>query len=358
MKAVIFYGIDDIRIEEREIPVPSAGEAVIRVKACAICGTDVRIIQNGHKTVKPPAIIGHEIVGVIAAIGEGVEEISLGDSVVVVTPVGCRRCKFCLGGYQNMCNLVSKEVHSIGYYCDGGFAEYMLVPADAVQNGNLIRFAYDGTISYEELSLVEPLSCVINGQRFLNIQAGETVAIFGCGAIGCMHAYLARYSGASQIIMIDNNKSRIDMVASLGIASTLVFSSAQDVQRDILSATEGNGVDNVIVACSSREAQQSALTVSGIRGKISLFAGVPSNGGMVQIDTNDIHYLEKSVFGAFASAHHQYCEALELITSKRISLKRLISKVLPLEGFNEGIDLLASGKVLKVVIKPNGGDKE
>lgn len=173
-----------------------------------------------------------------------------------------------------------------------------------------------------------------------------------------MHAYLTRYSGASHIIMIDNNKIRIEIVSALGIADTLVFSSAQDVHREILCVTNGEGVDSVIVAYSSTDAQRAVFTISGIRGKISLFVRVPPRDRMVKIDTNDIHYLEKSVFGAFASTHHQYRKALELIMSKKMSLKKPISKVLLLESFNEGIDLLTGGRALKVVIKPNVGDKE
>jgi len=355
MLAAVFYGINDVRVEERDIPTPGPGEVVIKVKACAVCGTDLRIIRNGHKAVKPPAVIGHEIAGIVAAIDKGAKGIYEGDSVIIVTPVGCGNCRLCKAGYQNMCDLVSKGTHSLGYYCDGGFSEYMRIPAEAVTNGNLIKFDYDGLVSWEELSLIEPFSCVINGQKFLRIIQGETVAIFGCGAIGCMHAYLARYYGASNIIMIDINKSRIEMVSKLGIADSLILSTEQDVKSEISRLIRGAGVDSAIVACSSAEAQRAAFEVSGIRSKISLFAGVPAQDRMVQIDTNDIHYLEKSVFGAFASAHHQYREALDLIVDKKISLKKLISRVMPLEKFNEAMELFQSGGALKVVIRPDGG---
>lgn len=354
MKAVVFYGIGDVRIEEVRDLIPQDREIVIEVKACAICGTDLRIIKNGHKTVKPPAILGHEIVGVIKEIGKNINTpLKKGDSVVVVTPVGCGKCRFCNRGYQNMCEWVSKSTHSIGYYCDGGFAQYMRIPSEAVRNGNLIPFDYDGSVSYEELSLVEPLSCVLNGQEFLHIQKGESVLIFGCGAIGCMHAYLARYWGAEFIIMVDINPSRIAMVKKLNIAEEiLLWESAKTLKERIFFLTENKGVDNAIVACSSKEAQKLAFEVTGVRGRISLFSGLPYQKRILSIDANDIHYLEKSVFGAFASAHHHYQKALELILKRKVSLENLISEVLPLEDFKRGIEILNKGEGFKVIMKP------
>lgn len=351
MKAAVFYGVNDIRVEEYMTPTPKNGEVLIKVKACAICGTDLRIIRNGHRTVRPPAIIGHEISGVVDTLGKGVERFSVGDKVVVVTPVGCGKCKFCKNGYQNMCKLVSKDVHSLGYYCNGGFAEYMLIPEEAVKNENLIKFE-GNSVSFEEVSLVEPLSCVINGQQFLNIEQGLTFAIFGCGVIGCLHAYLARYQGATKIIMIDNNQARIDLVEKLGLADVLIDSSAVNPVNEVILLTKNEGADIAIVACSSAQAQKLAFEITGIRGKISLFGGVPADERLITVDSNDIHYLEKSVFGAFASAHKQYHEALSLILEKKISLTPLIA-VFSLEEFQKGLGLLNRGEVLKVVIKPN-----
>lgn len=352
MKAVLIYGINDIRIQEWETPIPKTGEILIKVKACAICGTDLRIIQNGHKAIKFPAIIGHEVAGVVEKIGDNVVgDFSIGDKVVVVTPVGCGKCKFCNAGYQNMCDWVSKSVHSLGYYCNGGFAEYMLIPSEAVRNGNLIKFV-NNLISFEEISLVEPLSCIINGQQFLNIKRGEVVAIFGCGPIGCMHAYMARHSEASNIIMIEKNKKRIDLVKKLGIADVIINSSTHNVADEIMSLTENKGVDVAIAACSCADGQKSSFDITGIRGRISLFGGVPANERLITIDSNNVHYLEKSVFGAFASSHHHYKEALSLIVSKKIPIKKLITHVYPLEEFKKAIEIISSGEALKVVIKP------
>lgn len=352
MLAAILYGIDDVRLEKREIPKADSGEVVIKVKACAICGTDLRIIKNGHKVVTPPAIIGHEVVGIVVDIGNGVSNLSRGDSVVVVTPVGCGECGFCKIGLQNMCDLVSKNTHSLGYYCDGGFAEFMKIPAEAVRNNNLLTFDYDGTVPYEAISLVEPFSCVINGQHFLNIQKGQTVSIFGCGAIGCMHAYLARSSGAYKIVMIDENEKRVQAVSRLGIADTVVLSKRGRIEDDLLALTKGSGFDNVIVACSSPNAAAQAFKVSGTRAKISLFAGIPAEKCWLEVDLNNIHYLEKSIYGAFASSHRQYQQALRMILRKTVNLENIITDVLPLEEFNTAVDKIKTGEVLKVVIKP------
>lgn len=356
MKAVRFHGINDMRFEEIPDLRPGPGEVVLKVLACAVCGTDRRILANGHKTVKPPAVIGHEIAGRVHALGAGAAEagrVKEGDHVVVVTPVGCGACRFCREGYQNMCHLVAKETHSIGYYCDGGFSEYMVVPAEAVANGNLIPYTPPPGISHAEISLTEPLSCCINGQSFMNIRPGDSVAIYGAGAIGCMHAVLARHAGASSILLLDVSQPRLDLVRPLGLADELIHGSGEAVVDRIMTLTGGKGVDHAICACSSAAVQQQAFQITGIRGRISLFAGVPPAQRQVLIDTNDIHYQEKSVFGAFASAHHQYREALELIVSGKVSMKKLVSLTVPLEGFHDGVAGVESGALIKVVVTPH-----
>lgn len=351
MKAVIYYGINDVRFEEVKTPSPKCDEVLIQVKACAICGTDIRIIRQGHKTVKPPAIIGHEISGVIVEMGKDVQGCKIGDKVVVVTPVGCGNCRMCRGGHQNMCNLVSRDVHSLGYYCNGGFAEYMLIPGEAVGNGNLISYTAEN-VSFEEMSLVEPLSCVINGQQFLGINPDSTVAIFGGGPIGVMHVLMAHYYRAQKVIVIDNNKKRLEICHSKNIGDELIDVSKYNVYKSIMEMTNGMGVDVAIVACSSKEAQKQAMRITGIRGRISFFGGLPREDSQLLIDSNDIHYKEKSIFGAFASAHAQYHEALNLIVGEKIPIQKVITHICSLEDFWNGVKLITSGDALKVVVTP------
>ena len=201
MKAIVYHGIGDVRLEELPKPEPKEGEILLKVEACAICGTDVRIINSGHHAIEPPRVTGHEISASIAELGQGVDNYQVGDKVVVVTPVGCGNCKYCQMGQQNMCPEVSQKVHSLGYYCNGGFAEYMLIPAEAVANNNLIK--YEADVSFDTTSLTEPLSCAYNAQELLNIQKGDSVVIFGAGPMGCMHGLLAKAKEASKIIIVD-----------------------------------------------------------------------------------------------------------------------------------------------------------
>ncbi|HPP29883.1 MAG TPA: alcohol dehydrogenase catalytic domain-containing protein, partial [bacterium] len=207
MKAAVYYGIKDIRVEDVETPVCGPEEVKVKVHYCAICGTDVRIYLSGHKKVIPPAVIGHEITGVIEEIGSDVrypEKIKKGDKVAVVTSIGCGRCKMCSKGFYNLC----PDTKAIGYFYPGGYAEYLIIPTPAVEQKAVIKLP-EG-ISLKEGALIEALSCAINGQSYLNIGRGDAVVIYGGGPIGFMHAVLAQAEGAAKVIMIDPAYERLE----------------------------------------------------------------------------------------------------------------------------------------------------
>jgi len=343
MKAAVYYGPGKIKIEERPLPEPAKGEVLLEVKACAICGTDVRIYSFGQKNVKPPHIIGHEISGIIKKIGGGVKGYKEGERVVLVTSVGCGRCEFCLQGRPNIC----PEVKAIGYFYSGGFTEYMIVPREAVSKGNILKIPEN--LSFIEASLTEPLSCCINGQEYLNISMADTVVVIGAGPIGCLHAQLAKVSGATKVILIDLSEERLKLAQRIEVDTYINASREKPVKR-VLEETNGKGAEVIITACPSPQAQEEALLMSKIRGRISFFGGLPHEHSHISFDSNIIHYKEISVYGAFASSHLQFKKALSLLASKKIEAKRFITHKFSLKETEKGMNMVKEGKTLKAVI--------
>ena len=345
MKAAVYLGIKKIRIEEVEKPKCGPGEILIKVHFCAICGTDVRTYLYGHKKIEPPHIIGHEIAGEIAEMGKETKGYRLGDRVTVVTSVGCGKCRWCQKGYYNLC----PNTEAIGYFYQGGFAEYLLMPQKAVAQNAVLKIPEN--VSLAEASIVEPLSCCINGQSYLKIEKGDNVAVFGAGPIGMMHLELARSEGAEKTFLIDISDGKLEFAQNHFSVDYIINPQKENPIEKILSLTENKGVDVVIVAASAKTAQEQALKIAGKKGRISFFAGLPKDNSIINFDSNILHYQEISVFGSFASYREEYEEALDLIASKKIEAKKFITHILPLEKIEEGINLIREGKTLKVVLK-------
>lgn len=343
MKAAVYLSPGNIKIQEIPKPQPNPGEVLLKVKACAICGTDVRIYSFGQANVKPPHIIGHEIAAVIEELGEGVAGYQKGARVILATPVGCGRCEFCLQARPNLC----PQIKAIGYYYSGGFAQGMIVPKEAVSQGNILPMPED--LSFVEASLAEPLSCCINGQEYLNIGLGDTVVIIGSGPIGCMHAELARASGATKIIMSDLSEGRLDLARRIE-ADVYVNARKENLIERVLEETHNLGAEVVIVACPSPQAQEEALGMVKARGRVSFFGGLPHNKSRINFDSNIIHYKEVGVFGAFASHPLQYKKALHLFTSKKIRAHKFITHRFSLEDIEKGIRKVRDHGALKAVV--------
>lgn len=343
MKAAHFLGPG--QMEVREVPKLEIGdgEVLLKVAACAICGTDVRIFQFGHPKVKPPHITGHEISAEIVEVGKGVEGYKIGDKVSVITVISCGRCHYCRRGLQNLC----PDQEYIGYHFPGGFAEYLKIPKAGVDKGNLLVLPPD--MDLLEASLVEPLSCAVNGQSYLNIGFGETVLVIGSGPIGCMHVELAKNRGAGKIIIADISGERLNLAKRVQ-ADYYINSAEKNLKDEVLTITDGLGADVIIVAASSGSAQEQALEMIAPQGRISLFGGLPKDKPTIQFNSNTVHYKEIGVFGVFASNASQYEEAAKLIYSKRVNAKGLITHVVPLEKVVEGIQLVKEGKALKAVV--------
>jgi L-iditol 2-dehydrogenase len=344
MKAAVYLGPEKIEIREVEKPVCGKGEVLLKVSACAVCGTDVRIYYHGQKNVVPPRITGHEIAATIAEVGSGVKGYKEGERVTAVTSVGCGKCRFCQKGVFNLCD----EPKYLGYYYDGGFAEYMKVPAEAVNGNNILKVP--DKIDFPEIAVIEPLSCVINGQDYLNIQDQDTVVVFGAGPIGCMHAELAKVRGAKQVVLADISDTRLELIKNFkGIK--IFNSSKKDAVKEIMELTGDAGADVIITACSAGIVQEQALQMAAKRARISFFAGLPKDNPYIKFDSNIVHYKEVSVFGAFASYRKQYEEALALIETGKIEAKKFITHQFSLDDIVKGFETTRKGEGLKTVIR-------
>jgi L-iditol 2-dehydrogenase len=349
MKAAVYLGPG--RIDVQEVPTPQCheGEVLLKIDACAVCGTDLRIYQHGHHAVTPPHITGHEVSATVAEVGKGVMACQVGDRVTVVTEIGCGQCDWCRRGRQNMCPDVSQNLSAIGYRYPGAFAEYMVMPAEGVRQGNILKVSSE--LPAEQVCLVEPLSCVINGQSYLKIVPGETVLVIGSGPIGCMHVAMAKVQGAAKVILADISQSRLRLAEGVSPEVT-VNSAEEDLVQRVMDETKGKGADVVIVACSVPAAQEQALKLVGIQGRISFFGGLPKNKAVIGFDSNVVHYKEVSVFGAFASYSYQYLQALALLESGKVQASRFITHRFPLSDIVQGFETAIRGDALKVVIQP------
>jgi L-iditol 2-dehydrogenase len=346
MKTARLYAPGDLRLESLPEPEAGPGDVVVRVLACGTCGTDVKIFRSGHAHISLPRVMGHEVAGEIVEVGDGVNGWAVGDRVQVIAAIPDGTCYECKRGFQTVC----ENLESIGYQYDGGFAEFMRVPAKVLAVDGLNRIPE--SLSAAEAAVTEPLACVLNGQELATVGDGDSVVVVGAGPIGCLHVRLARARGAAKVILIDVNPSRLALAERVG-ADALVDGSASDPIEAVRDLTDGRGADVVITAAASKPAQEQALSMASARGRVSLFGGLPKDDPIIRSDSNLIHYQELTVVGAYGSAPRHNREALELIASGRVPVDDLITDRLPLDRVADAIDIVARGEGIKVVIEPS-----
>ncbi|HHW03753.1 MAG TPA: alcohol dehydrogenase catalytic domain-containing protein [Thermoanaerobacterales bacterium] len=345
MKAAVFEDIG--KIEVKDVPVPKIDEngVLVRVKACAICGSDIRIFHHGNKRVKPPQILGHEIAGEVVEVGPKVTRFKPGDRVAMGGDIPCGECRYCENGMGNICHIN----YALGYQFPGGFAEYVALNSLAVNYGPIHKIP--DNVSYDEAALAEPLACVLNGLELSNIKLGDTVVIIGAGPVGCMMIEVARHMGATKIIMVQRSRPRLEIAKKFG-ADVYICSSEENAVSRVLEETGDQGADVVIVANSSPEAQAEALKMAGNRARVNFFGGLPRNKSMVTMDTNIIHYREVFVHGSHGASPGHHRKALDLIGSGAIKIGRYISHRFCLDDILEGYKVAESHEGLRVVINP------
>jgi L-iditol 2-dehydrogenase len=346
MRVVRFYAPGDIRIEDAPEPTPGPGELKIRVRNCSTCGTDVKISKFGHHHIVPPRVMGHEVAGEIVEMGPGTTGWAAGDRVQVIAAIPCGRCPDCRRGLMTVC----PHQESIGYHYDGGFAEYMIVPAKVLAVDGVNRIP-EG-VSFAEASVAEPLACVLNGQELVRVGEGDDVVVIGSGPIGCLHVRMARANGAARVFMVEINAPRLAQAADLVKPDAAISADGIDVVAAILELTDGRGPDVVITAAASGKAQEQALAMAARRGRISFFGGLPKDAPVIACDSNLVHYRELTIVGANGSSPVHNARALDLIATGQVPVDDLITHRLPLEGTLDALGIVARGEAVKVTIEP------
>ncbi len=344
MKAAVFHGPRDVRIEDVPKPSLAPGEVMLRVLRCSVCGTDKRIFTHGQKNVVPPAITGHEIVAEVYEIGSGVNQpLKVGQRVVVGTVVGCGKCIYCKRKQYNLCDSFT----AIGYDHAGGFAQYVKIPAVAVAQGNVIPIP--DKMSVERAALVEPLSCCLNGEEYVAAQPGDRALVFGAGPIGMLHASILKSRGCDPVIVTDVSDERLAYVREFGLGQTVNTAGGNGVAK-ILEAVGGEKFDVALTANSVKSTQADALKLVRKKARVCFFAGIPKDDPIVPIDTNAIHYNEISLFGCFASNLKHYHEALEMVSRDDIPWDRFLTHRFPLDDMVKAYAVIEAGQGIKTVI--------
>ncbi len=347
MKALRFYGPEDVRLEE--VPEPDCGpdEVKLKVKNCSTCGTDVKIFYNGHQNITPPATMGHEIAGEVVEVGANVSGWDVGDRAQVIAAVPCGDCYECNKGWMAVC----QNQTSVGYQYDGGFAEYMIVPREVLKVDGLNKIP--DNVGYDEASAAEPFACAINAQELLGIEEGDTVVVFGAGPIGCMHIRIARgVHKAGPVYLVDVNAARLKMSADAVHPDEVIDGSERDVVERVMELTGGRGADVIITATAANVTQEQAISMAARNGRISFFGGLPKTDPFIKCDSNLVHYRQLHIHGANGSAPEHNKRALQYISTGQVPVKDLITEHIPLDRVLEAFQIVKNGEAIKVTVEP------
>ncbi len=341
MQAMMFLGPGDLELQEIPIPQPEPDQVLVKIHAATTCGTDAKAYRRGHHLMKPPTLFGHEFAGEVVAVGSEVKNFSIGMRVVPHNSAPCQVCFHCKIGQENLCEDL--------IFNFGAFAEYAIIPGPIVR---LNTFEILDHISYTQASILEPLVSVVHGQRILQIQPGERVAIIGAGGpIGLMHLQMALRSGASQVIAVDLSDTRLQVAEKLG-ATAIINPNGDDPVEAIRALTDGMGADVAIESAGAKAAWLTALNAVRKGGRVQWFGGLKS-GETIDLDTHRVHYGELTLYGTFHGTPLDVQRAFELINSGVIDTQALISGELPLERVEDALKMMIEGEVVKMAIRPD-----
>ena len=346
MKAVRLFEANHLELQNVPVPQISEKEILVRVRAASICGSDIRMWKNGaaHASKDHPLIPGHEFAGDIVKVGSEVKGYAVGDRVSAAPNIGCGSCDACVSGNTHLC----RNMEALGVTMDGGFAEYVRIPENAVVQGNLSKLGAD--VTYEAAALLEPLSCVYNGQYLLGIRPSDDVLVIGLGPIGIMHIMTARVMGAGKIFVNDLSEERLKQACAM-------FPYVLPVRGDILKglASYGyEGVDICIIAAPSPEAQAASPEYMNMNGKLLFFGGLPDSKKIVPINTNLIHYRQLAIQGCTRQSISEYRKCAKLVSDGLIPLDLIMSDSYRIEEFETAFRNAAAAKGLKHVFRFDG----
>lgn len=333
-------------MEDLPVPVCGPDELLVRVDACAVCGTDWKSFQHGNPRIKAPLTMGHEFTGLVVQVGrDAAGGFAVGDRIVMATSISCGRCFYCRRRWPNLC----VDLAPMGFSFAGGMAEYVLIPSLALRNGHVVKTPRD--LPPEHAALSEPVSCAVNSLQQCDLQRGDTVLVLGAGPLGLMNACVARSFGAGKVILSEVNEARLAQAKSFG-CDVLVNPAKEDLAARVMAETGGLGADVAIVAAPAATPQEQAVHLVRKRGTVVLFASLPKGASNLTIDSRPIHYGELRVVGTSDSAPWHVEKAVALLAAGTVPGAKLATHVLPLDQFRQALSLMESGQALRVVLRP------
>ncbi|MFC2016356.1 zinc-dependent dehydrogenase [Chloroflexota bacterium] len=340
MRVAMWYNNRDVRTEEMPVPQIDSGELLVRVEASGICGSDV---MEWYRLDRAPLVLGHEIAGQIVALGEGVERYQEGDRVSAAHHVPCNTCHYCLSGHHTVCDTLRRT-----NFNPGGFAEYIRLPAINVDRG---VFLLPDEVSYEEATFIEPLACVLRGQRLAHRQPGDSVLVIGSGIAGLLHVQLARTLGAGRVIATDITDYRLEAAQRFGADATI--HAEEDLPTHLRKVNQGRLADLVIVCTGATSAIIQALQ-SLERGGTMLFFAPTNPGVTIPISINELFWRNDiTLTTSYAGSPADYQAALELIRAGTVPVREMITHRLGLAETGLGFQFVADAQnSIKVIIEP------
>jgi len=340
MRVAMYYSNRDVRLEEMPVPQIGTGEVLMRVEASGICGTD---LLEWYRLHKAPLVLGHEVAGVVDAIGKAVDKYKEGDRICAAHHVPCNTCHYCLAGHHTVCNTLRQT-----NFDPGGFAEYMRLPRINVEQG---IFPLPDEVSFEEATFVEPLACVLRGQRLARLQPGQSVLVIGSGVAGLLHIQLARAAGAGYIMATDIVDYRLEAARKFGADIAV---TAKEYNPAYLREVAGGRLADLVVICSGATSAISQALESVERGGTVLFFATAEPGVSVPIWVNDLFWRnEITLTSSYGGSPRDYAAALGLIRAGKIRVREMITHRLGLAETGLGFQLVARAEdSLKVIIEP------
>ena len=336
MKAAVYRGGGRLAAEEWPTPSIGAGELLIRLKGCGLCGSDVaKIVDPATRT---PAILGHEVVGEVTAVGDGVATYAVGDRVVAAHHVPCGACHYCRRGSDSMC-----ATFKASNLDPGGFAEYVRVPAPNVRHAT---FRVPAHVSDEAASFVEPLACCLRAVRRARVQAGDTAVVVGLGSIGCLFVQLLKHAGAA-VVGADALSGRAVFARGIGANAAGTLEEAAAAQHTL---SDGRGADHVVLTGGGAAILPWAAGIVRDGGSIHYFAG--GAGDTLPLPLETLYHRELTITATYSSSPSDLAESFRLIASGAVAVERLITHRVPLERLSSGVDLMRRREALKVYVTP------
>ena len=339
MRVAVYYSNDDVRLEERPVPEIGDGEILMRVTASGVCGSDV---MEWYRKPKAPIVLGHEVSGTVAKVGANVTDFAVGDRIVTTHHVPCNSCRYCRRGAHNVCETMHRTT-----FDPGGFSEYVRLPQVNVERGT---FKLPDSVDFGDATFVEPLACVLRGQRLAQVQQEDSVLVIGADLSGLLHLQVAKALGASRLFATDLQQPRLDAARRFG--ADAAWNANDDIATALRAANDGRLADRVIVCAGSRAALQQAIDYVDHAGTLLVFAPLLP-GQTLELDVNDLWKRGIQIVHSYAGPPDDMRDALQWIEQERIDVRSMITHRLPLDETQKGFQMTVDGaNSLKVLIEP------